>query len=138
MVNASVYAYELLEDYIKLYPKGQDVITENHLSALYINKKNVIFVSDNRSKVAGYRPDFSKSMVYFDGGELEFNKYESDFKPITDIKVKDNMIVFYGKAVEHSFAIARQFGKIKNDNVKGYVLYDDSRPRLNVIMTPVR
>jgi hypothetical protein len=138
MVNASVYAYEVLEDYMKLYPKGQDIITETRLSALYINNKNIVFVSDIRSKVAGYRPDFSKSMVYFDGGEKSFDKYENEFEPVTDVKVKDNMIIFYGKDVEHSFAIARQFGDVKDDNVKGYILYDDSRPRLNIIMNPVR
>jgi ethanolamine utilization cobalamin adenosyltransferase len=137
MVNASVYAYENLEEYMKLYPKGQDVITENHLSALYINNKSVVFVSDTRDKASGYRPDFSKSMVYFDNGEKAFEKYIDQFEHVTDVKVKDNMIVFSGLEVDHIFAIARKVGDIKNDNVRGYILFDDSKPRVNVIMNPV-
>ena len=42
MTNASVYVYETLEEYVKLYPQGQDVIAENHLSALHINEKSIV------------------------------------------------------------------------------------------------
>ena len=63
MTNASIYLYDTLQDYMLIYPKGQDIVTENHLSALWINKKNIVLVSDNRDDAAGYKPDFSKSLV---------------------------------------------------------------------------
>lgn len=138
MVNASVYAYENLIEYMKLYPKGRDKITENHLSALHINDKTVVLVSDTRDKSSGYKPDFSKSLVYFDSGEVAFKKYEDDFEPVTDVKVSGNTLSFYGQTIEHSFTIARKFGDISDGNVMGYILYDDGRPRLNVIMKPVQ
>jgi hypothetical protein len=122
MTNASIYLYDTLEDYMLIYPKGQDIITENHLSSLWINEKNVVLVSDNRNEAAGYKPDFSKSLVYFDQGEKAFKKYEDQ--------------------IEHSFAIARKIQKgFKNNkkfNVSGYILYDDAATRLNLIINPVK
>lgn len=134
MTNVSIYTYENLQEYIKLYPKGQDKLTENHLSALWINKKTIVLVSDNRDKASTYRPDFSKSIVYFDGGEDAFEKYEPDFEPVVEVIRKGNVIKFIGQEVEHELAIARSFGEPINGHVRGYILYDDSRPRLNLIM----
>jgi hypothetical protein len=144
MTNASIYLYDTLEDYMLIYPKGQDIITENHLSSLWINEKNVVLVSDNRNEAAGYKPDFSKSLVYFDQGEKAFKKYEDRFEPIVGVEInpKSNSVVFSGQKIEHSFAIARKIQKgFKNNkkfNVSGYILYDDAATRLNLIINPVK
>jgi hypothetical protein len=137
MTNASMYVYASLEEYIKLYPKGQDDIAENHLAALHIDKKTVVFVSDIRIGVAGYKPDFSKSMVYFDQGEKAFDKHASKFEPVVGVEIIKNMVVFSGQSVTKSLAVARSYGEYKDGNVMGYILYDDTRPRLNLIMKPV-
>ena len=98
MTNASVYLYDTLEDYMIIYPKGQDILTENHLCALWINKKSVVLVADNKDNAAGYKPDFSKSLVYFDQGEKSFEKYEDQFEPIVSVEVdpKTNSVIFSG------------------------------------------
>lgn len=143
MTNASIYLYDTLQDYMIMYPKGQDIIKENHLSALWINKKNIVLVSDNRDDAAGYKPDFSKSLVYFDQGEKAFEKYEDQFEPIVSVEVdpKTNSVIFSGQEVEHSFAIARKiqkgFNNNKKFNIRGYILYDDVATRLNLITNPV-
>ena len=137
MANPSVYVYNSIEDYMKLYPAGQDDIHEQHLSALHIDKKSIVLVTDTRKGAAGYRPDFSKSLVYFDSGEEAFDKYVERFEPIVSVEIKDNMVVFSGQEVQKSLAVARSYGNAKDGNVAGYILYDDIRPRLNLIMKPV-
>jgi len=141
MTNASVYVYETLEEYMKLYPQGQDTISEEHLSALHINEKSIVLVAGGTNKAAGYRPDFSKSLVYFDGGEKAFEKYEKDFEPIVEvIRSKDN-VIFVGQEVEKSLAIARAYNHGDEESighVRGYILYDTTRPRINLIMRPVK
>lgn len=138
MTNASMYVYGDLEDYMLLYPKGQDILAESHLNSLFINKKSVVFVSETAKGVAGFRPDMSKSFVFFDQGEKAFERYEKDFEPVVEVKFKDGFIIFYGQEVEHKFAAARQYGDVKSGNVKGYILYDDTRPRANFIMNAVK
>ena len=144
MTNASVYLYDTLEDYMIFYPKGQDELKENHLSALWINDKNIVLVSDNRTKTAGYKPDFSKSLVYFDQGEKEFEQYEDQFEPIVSVEAdpKTNSIIFSGQEIEKSLAIARKvqrgFKSKRKVNISGYILYDDLSTRLNVILKPVK
>ncbi len=138
MTNPSTYAYGSLEDYMLLYPNGQDIIAETHLSALHINKKSVVLVADTSEKVAGVRPDFSKSLVYFDHGEKAFEKYEKQFEPVVAVKVDGDALVFEGQEITKELAIARKYGDVKNGSVMGYILYDDTRPRLNVIMVPVK
>lgn len=132
-----MYVYSELSDYIKLYPGKQDDLLENHLCAFLINEKNLIILSKNKKDVAKYKPDFSKSIVYFDGGEEEFSKYEPNFEYVTEVKydLKKNMIKFEGTKFNHDFVCARYIGdkKLKN-HVKGYILYDESRNRLNLIM----
>jgi hypothetical protein len=126
------------------YPKGQDELKENHLSALWINDKNIVLVSDNRTKTAGYKPDFSKSLVYFDQGEKEFEQYEDQFEPIVSVEAdpKTNSIIFSGQEIEKSLAIARKvqrgFKSKRKVNISGYILYDDLSTRLNVILKPVK
>jgi hypothetical protein len=144
LTNASVYLYDTIEEYMIFYPKGQDIVKENHLSALWINEKSIVLVSDNRVKTAGYRPDFSKSLVYFDLGEDEFKKYEDQFEPIVSVEAdpKTNSIIFSGQKIEQSLAVARKvqkgYGKGKSRiNVAGYILYDDLTTRLNVILKPI-
>jgi hypothetical protein len=137
MANPSVYVYGSIEDYIKLYPAGQDDIHEQHLSALHINNKSIVLVTDTRKGAAGYRPDFSKSLVYFDGGEEAFEKHVDKFEHIVSVEIKNNMVVFSGQVVKKSLAVARSYGDVKDGNVSGYILYDDIRPRLNLIMKPV-
>lgn len=144
MTNASVYLYDTLEDYMIFYPKGQDELKENHLSALWINDKSIVLVSDNRAKTAGYKPDFSKSLVYFDQGEKEFEQFESQFEPVVSVEAdpKTNSIIFSGQEIEKSLAIARKvqrgFKSKRKVNISGYILYDDLSTRLNVILTPVK
>lgn len=132
-----MYVYGDLEDYMLLYPKGQDIIAESHLNSLFINKKSVVFVSETAKGVAGFKPDLSKSFIFFDQGEKAWERYEKDFEHVVEVKVENGSIRFYGQEVEHSFAVARKYGNVKNGHVKGYILYDDSRPRANFIMTPV-
>jgi hypothetical protein len=126
------------------YPKGQDELKENHLSALWINDKSIVLVSDNRAKTAGYKPDFSKSLVYFDQGEKEFEQFESQFEPVVSVEAdpKTNSIIFSGQEIEKSLAIARKvqrgFKSKRKVNISGYILYDDLSTRLNVILTPVK
>lgn len=137
MTNASTYVYESLEDYVKLYPKGQDKLTENYLCSLWMNEKTVVFVGNNGEGTASYRPDFSKTIVYFDGGNKEFEKYSKDFEPVLEVKKKGKTIKFIGKEKEINIYVAREFGKSKDGYVFGYILYDDSRPRLNLIMNHI-
>jgi len=143
MTNASVYVYDTLEEYMLFYPQGQDVVTENHLSSLWINDKNIVLVSDTRSGTAGYKPDFSKSLVYFDLGEESFKQYEDKFEPIVEVEVepKHNRVVFSGQTIQQTLAIARRVksGDLNNRkrHVKGYILYDDSKPRVNLILKSV-
>ena len=126
------------------YPKGQDELKETHLSALWINDKSIVLVSDNRAKTAGYKPDFTKSLVYFDQGEELFEQYEDQFEPIVSVEAepKTNSIVFSGQKIEKSLAIARKVQKgfkgKRRINVSGYILYDDLSTRLNVILKPVK
>ena len=70
-------------------------------------------VADNKDNAAGYKPDFSKSLVYFDQGEKAFKKYEDQFEPIVSVEVdpKTNSVIFSGQEVENSFAIARKLQK---------------------------
>lgn len=144
MTNASVYLYDTLEDYMLIYPKGQDVVTENHLCALWINNKSIVLVADNKDNAAGYKPDFSKSLIYFDQGEKSFEKYEDQFEPIVSVEVdpKTNSVIFSGQEVENSFAIARKlqrgFKNNKKFNVSGYILYDNIATRLNIITNPIK
>jgi len=138
MTNASMYVYNDLEDYMLLYPKGQDIITESHLDSLFINKKSVVFVSNNSKGVLGFKADFSKSFVFFDQGEEAFDRYEKDFEPVVEVKVKNRNITFYGQEIEHTFYVARKYGTVKDGHVKGYILYDDTKPRANFIMTPIK
>jgi|SaaInlV_165m_DNA_1040744.scaffolds.fasta_scaffold02677_9 hypothetical protein len=141
MTNISMYVYEQLADYVQLYPKGQDKIVEDHMCAFWINGKNVVIINNNKKGVAGYRPDFSKSIVYFDGGEEGFKKYEDNFEPVVEIKRDRKSITFSGQEVAHSFAIARdvtQDGEYTLGNIKGYILYDESLSRLNLITNPVK
>ena len=137
MTNAASYVYEKLDDYVKIYPKGQDEIAENHLCSLWMNDKSIVLVGNNSERVAKNRPDFSKSLVYFDGGDGEFEKYKADFEHVLEVKVKGNTIEFIGKEKIRTLAVARSYGKIVDGHVKGYILYDDSRPRVNLIMKPV-
>lgn len=144
MTNASVYLYDTLEDYMIIYPKGQDIVTENHLCSLWINNKSVVLVADNKDNAAGYKPDFSKSLVYFDQGDKAFEKYEDQFEPVVSVEVdpKTNSVIFSGQEVENSFAIARKlqrgFKNNKKFNVSGYILYDNIVTRLNIIINPVK
>tara|TARA_R110002033_G_scaffold87658_1_gene137792 strand:- start:4824 stop:5264 length:441 start_codon:yes stop_codon:yes gene_type:complete len=144
LTNASVYLYDTIEEYMIFYPKGQDELKETHLSSLWINDKSIVLVSDNRAKTAGYKPDFTKSLVYFDQGEEAFEKYEDQFEPIVSVEAdpKTNSIVFSGQKIEQSLAVARKvqrgYGRSKSRiNVSGYILYDDLTTRLNVILKPV-
>jgi len=143
MTNASVYVYDTLEEYMLFYPQGQDEVAESHLSSLWINNKNIVLVSDIRSGTAGYKPDFSKSLVYFDLGEKEFKKYEDNFEPIVEVEIepKHNRVIFSGMEIQHTLAIARRVksGELNNKkrHIKGYILYDDTRPRVNLIIKAV-
>lgn len=105
MTNISMYVYEQLADYVQLYPKGQDKIVEDHMCAFWINGKNVVIINNNKKGVAGYRPDFSKSIVYFDGGEEGFKKYEDNFEPVVEIKRDRKSITFSGQEVPYSVAV---------------------------------
>lgn len=139
MTNVSFYAYKDVQEYMSLYPGGQDKLTEDHLSALFINKKNVVFVSDSKKDVAGYKPDFSKSIIYFDGGLDEWNnKYDDNFEPIVEVKINGSFVRFIGQEVAHEFVIAKFVGKIEEHcDVKGYILYDEEKTRLNLITNTV-
>lgn len=135
MTNVSVYAYKDVEEYMKLYPAGQDKLVEDHLSSLWINKKSIAFVSDSHKGVSGYRPDFSKSVIYFsEGEELWLNKYSKDWEPITGVQYKNGNVIFSGDEVEHKLFVAKYVGDKENGFVQGYILYDESRDRLNIIM----
>jgi hypothetical protein len=131
-----MYIYKDLNEYIKLYRGKQDKVLEDHLCSLWINEKSVVLVNDIRKGAANYRPDFSKSIVYFDEGEEAFEKYEDKFEPVIEVKYdqKRNMIDFIGPKYTKSFACARYFGDKIEGHIRGYMLYDDSRPRLNLIM----
>ena len=94
MTNVSVYAYEDINSYMDLYPKGQDKITEDHLLSLWLSKKTIAFITDSREKVARYRPDISKSVLYFDGGEKEWERYNDGFEYILEVTIKNNIITF--------------------------------------------
>lgn len=137
MTNAASYVYEKLEDYVKLYPKGQDLISENHLCSLWMNDKSIVLVGNNSKRIAKSRPDFSKSLVYFDGGDDEFERYNSQFEHVVEVKVNGNTVQFIGQSRVKTLAIARSYGKITDGHVKGYILYDDSRPRINLIMNTI-
>ena len=139
MTNVSMYVYKGLEDYMLLYPGKQDKLTEDHLSALYISKKSVALVSDNKKGVAGYRPDLSKSLTYFDGGEkLWEEKYNEGFEPVVEVKINGDFVKFIGQVNSSSFTVAKFVGDAPmSSHVKGYILYDEEKMRLNLIMTPV-
>jgi len=137
MTNVSMYVYEDLSNYIQLYPGKQDDLNESPLCSFWLSDKNLVIVSNTREKVAGYRPDFSKSIVYFDGGDKAFVNYDDKFEPVIEVKFdyKKNLVKFSSEHFKHEFRCARYVGeKIKSDHVRGYILYDDSRPRLNLIM----
>ena len=144
MTNASVYVYDTVKDYMTFYPNGQDVIREEHLSGIWINEKSVVFVSGEDAREAQGKPDFSKSLVYFDQGDKAFEKYEDQFEPVVSVEVdpKTNSVIFSGQEVENSFAIARKlqrgFKNNKKFNVSGYILYDNIVTRLNIIINPVK
>lgn len=139
MTNAATYVYEKLEDYVKIYPQGQDTLTENHLCSLWMDDKTIVLVGNNSEKTAKDRPDFSKSVVYFDGGDKEFKKYEDRFEPVLEVIKKGNTIKVVGEKKELPLFVQREYGDAKENegHVKGYILYDDSRPRINFIMKPV-
>lgn len=142
-----MYVYDNIKDYMLLYPGVQDIIAENHLSTLMINDRTVVLVGDTHKGTSGYKPDLSKSLVYYDQGEDEFNKYvkrfDKTFEYITDVQYDPNKgeIIFSGQAIGRHFAVARKIGieKYKGlTHIRGYILYDEIKQRLNLIMTPVK
>jgi len=147
MTNASMYVYDDLSHYMKLYPGSQDIIAENHLSGIMINDKTVALISDNHKGNAGYTPDFSKSLVYYEHGEEEFermnDKHKANFEHVTEVQYdpKKGEIIFSGQETGKHFAVARKYGEKvfkKLSHVRGYILYDSVKQRVNLIMTPVK
>jgi hypothetical protein len=147
MTNASMYVYDKLEDYMKLYPGTQDLIAENHLASIMINEKTVALISDTNKGTAGYRPDLSKSLIYFDQGEDDFEKInkklKGNFEHVTEVQYdpKKGEIIFSGQETGKHFAVARKYGEDEYkglNHVRGYILYDSTRLRVNLIMTPVK
>jgi|TARA_R100000951_G_scaffold93371_1_gene81888 hypothetical protein len=144
MTNASVYVYDTVKDYMTFYPNGQDVIREEHLSGIWINEKSVVFVSGEDAREAQGKPDFSKSLVYYDGGEKSFEKYVDNFEHVVEICVdpKTNSVIFSGQEIQQKLAIARklprEFKNKKLTKISGYILYDKVTSRLNLIINPVK
>ena len=103
-----------------------------------------VFVSGEDAREAQGKPDFSKSLVYYDGGEKSFEKYVDNFEHVVEICVdpKTNSVIFSGQEIQQKLAIARklprEFKNKKLTKISGYILYDKVTSRLNLIINPVK
>ena len=143
MGNYAVYVYKSISDYMLLYPKGQPDVSEMHVEAMLVGNTKFAVITDYKERVAGYKPDISKTLIYFNGGIKEFKKYDKDLQHVTDVKynMKDNTVQFEGEDYGISLPCARFTGDKPEDGwfthnitVEGYILFDEVKNRLNLII----
>lgn len=146
MGNYSVYVYKTISDYMKLYPKGQPDSTETHVEALLVGNLKFVIITDLKEKVAGYKADTTKTLVYFNHGMEKWEKTMAkyiDVQHVTDVKftIKSKMVDFEGDGYGIRLPCAKYVGMLPEDGffthdvrVEGFILFDEVRNRLNLIL----
>ena len=143
MGNYAVYVYKATSDYMKLYPIGQPDVSEMHVEALLVGNTKFAVITDYKEKVAGYKPELNKTLIYHNGGLKEFKKYSKDLQHVTDVKyfMEDNTVGFEGEDYGIRLPCARFVGNKPDEGwfthdvgIEGYILFDEVRNRLNLIV----
>jgi len=147
MGNYSIYVYKTMNDYIKLYPVGQEDVSELTVEAMLVGSMKFAVISDQAKKAAGYKPELTKTLIYYNGGLKEFEKYAKDsdeeLQHVTDVKyyMKDNTVEFEGEDYGIKLPCARFVGDKPEEGwfthdirIEGYIMFDELRNRMNLIV----
>jgi len=147
----SIYLYETIADYMKLYPKGIPMSEETPILAIFMYRpKGIWVVVDVEKKVGPVSKSHSLNVIL--NGMRGFEKFKDiadDFEEIHKIEYfyKENQVVFRLEDQVKKFTVDKYVGeKISRGRIKdwtdpkvevtSYRFFDVTRNRMNFILKP--